>query len=178
MQEAVATLVPEKDEIRRRAWQTLENGGVARFPGAWGRIPNFKGAEAAAERLRGLTAWQNARAIKCNPDSPQLPVRRAALCDGKIVYMAVPRLREERCFIELDPQALGSQAGRAASIKGAFQHGRSVFPEDVGPIDLIVCGSVVVAADGSRIGKGGGYSDLEFALLSDCAKIAPDAPVV
>ena len=90
MQEAVATLVPEKDEIRRRAWQTLENGGVARFPGAWGRIPNFKGAEAAAERLRGLTAWQNARAIKCNPDSPQLPVRRAALCDGKIVYMAVP----------------------------------------------------------------------------------------
>jgi hypothetical protein len=30
---------------------------VARFPGAEGRIPNFTGAEAAAERLRRLPVW-------------------------------------------------------------------------------------------------------------------------
>ena len=43
---------------------------VARFPGAAGRIPNFTGAEAAAERLRGLPAWQAAGTVKSNPAPP------------------------------------------------------------------------------------------------------------
>jgi 5-formyltetrahydrofolate cyclo-ligase len=34
-------------------------------------------------------------------------LRQAALREGKIIYMAVPRLRRERCFIELDPKQLG-----------------------------------------------------------------------
>jgi 5-formyltetrahydrofolate cyclo-ligase len=34
-------------------------------------------------------------------------------------------------------------------------------------IDLIVAGSVAVGRDGARVGKGGGFSDLEFALLSE-----------
>lgn len=33
------------------------------------------------------------------------------------------------------------------------------------PVDLIVCGTVAVNRRGVRVGKGGGYSDLEFALL-------------
>jgi len=49
----------------------------------WGRIPNFAGAEAAAERLREHPAWQAARTVKSNPDSPQRPVRQRALEDGK-----------------------------------------------------------------------------------------------
>ena len=65
---------------------------MARFPGAEGRIPNFTGAEAAAERLRALPAWETAATLKANPDSAQLPVRQRALEDGKTVYMAVPRL--------------------------------------------------------------------------------------
>jgi 5-formyltetrahydrofolate cyclo-ligase len=52
---------------------------VARFPGAAGRIPNFTGAEAAAQRLRGLPEWRRARTLKANPDSAQLPVRQRAL---------------------------------------------------------------------------------------------------
>jgi 5-formyltetrahydrofolate cyclo-ligase len=65
---------------------------VARFPGAAGRIPNFAGAGAAAERLRGVPEWRDARTLKANPDSAQLPVRQRALEGGKTVYMAVPRL--------------------------------------------------------------------------------------
>jgi hypothetical protein len=48
---------------------------VARFPGAAGRIPNFTGAEAAAERLRATPEWQAAGTLKANSDSAQLPVR-------------------------------------------------------------------------------------------------------
>jgi 5-formyltetrahydrofolate cyclo-ligase len=40
-----------------------------------------------------MPEWPAARVVKANPDAPQLPVRRRALADGKVVYMAVPRLR-------------------------------------------------------------------------------------
>ena len=38
-------------------------------------------------------------------------------------------------------------------------------------IDLIVCGTVAVNRTGVRIGKGGGYSDLEFALAREAGVI-------
>jgi 5-formyltetrahydrofolate cyclo-ligase len=98
------------------------------------------------------------------PDSPQRPVRLRALKEGKMVYMAVPRLRELECFIELDPSRLRRNIKQAASIEGAFRFGRSVLPDNMMEIDLIVCGTVAVNLDGARIGKGGGYSDLEYGL--------------
>jgi 5-formyltetrahydrofolate cyclo-ligase len=37
---------------------------------------------------------------------------------------------------------------------------------------------VAVAEDGARLGKGGGFSDLEFALASEAGLIGPDTVVV
>ncbi|MBI1885793.1 MAG: 5-formyltetrahydrofolate cyclo-ligase [Chloroflexi bacterium] len=167
-----------KEELRQSVWETLERERVARFPGARGRVPNFEGASRAAERVRGLDAWREARVLKCNPDSPQLPLRRAALREGKTVYMAVPRLRREECFVELDPSALGRNAAAAATIGGAFRFGRLVSLGEMRLIDLVVCGSVAVSVAGARVGKGGGYSDLEYALLSAYRKITPATPIV
>lgn len=155
----------EKQAVRERVWAALERGRVARFPGAKGRIPNFKGAEAAAKRLASEPEWEGATVVKANPDAPQLPVRIQALADGKRVYMAVPRLRERKPFILLDPKRLRVDPRDAASIKGAAASGRPVRLEDVERVDLIVCGTVAVNRKGVRIGKGGGYSDLEFGLL-------------
>jgi 5-formyltetrahydrofolate cyclo-ligase len=45
-------------------------------------------------------------------------------------------------------------------------------------IDLIICGSVAVNRRGARVGKGGGYSDLEFALLMEEKKIGAKTPIV
>src|SRR5438105_10270923 len=130
-----------KQAIRQRVWTLLEEKGAAAFPGARGRIPNFVGASAAAERLDGLEEWRAARAIKCNPDAPQRYVRLRALRAGKIVYMAVPRLREARCFWELDPRRLRDLRA-AASIGGAAQMARAIDPRDLPHIDLLVAGSV------------------------------------
>jgi 5-formyltetrahydrofolate cyclo-ligase len=151
---------------------------VRRFPGARGRIPNFVGAERAADRLRELDVWKRAAVLKCNPDSPQRPVRLRALKEGKIVYMAVPRLRQSECFIELDPSRLGRQIGQASSIEGAFRFGRSVRPERMKEIDLIVCGTVAVNREGARIGKGGGYSDIEYGLAREAKLVQPGTPIV
>ena len=166
-----------KEPIRERIWDDLEESGTARFPfPPHGRIPNFEGADAAADRLAERSKWQVATSIKANPDAPQLPVRRRALRDGKTVYMAVPRLRDERCFLELDPDDLADYDA-ATTVSGSAKHGRPVGPEEVGEIDLIVTGSVAVSPDGDRIGKGEGYSDLEYAILRDFGLVDGKTPV-
>jgi 5-formyltetrahydrofolate cyclo-ligase len=161
----------DKQEVREEIWSLFRRKRVARFPGAEGRIPNFIGAEAAAERLGQLTEWQRARTLKSNPDAPQLPVRARALAEGKVLYMAVPRLRDRKPFIRLDPRKLSARPRDAASIRGASRAGRPVTVRQVPHIDLVVCGSVAVNRQGARVGKGGGFSDLEFALLTEAGKI-------
>jgi 5-formyltetrahydrofolate cyclo-ligase len=167
-----------KDEIRNAVWSEMQARGVARFPGARGRIPNFTGAEKCAALVERLKAWQKAGVIKSNPDSPQRAIRHLALKQGKIIYMAVPRLAEEKCFVELDPARLGKNIYKASSIKGAFEFGRQVGLAEMKPVDLILCGSVAVRRDGARVGKGGGYSDLEYGLGRETGKIAAGTPII
>jgi len=155
----------EKEEVRERVWSRLEESGEALFPGARGRIPNFRGAAAAADRLAATPEWRRARVVKCNPDAPQRPVRLRALREGKVVFMAVPRLAERKCFWKLDPKRLdGSALPAAATIRGAARLATPVGPRELPHVDLIVAGSVAVNRKGVRVGKGGGYSDLEFAI--------------
>lgn len=161
----------DKQPYRERIWDLLQKEGVARFPGARGRIPNFTGAEAAADRLAALDRWQAARTLKCNPDAPQLSVRARALEEGRIVYMAVPRLREAKPFILLDPEKLTGSPRSNASIRGASKAGRPVTVRQMRHIDVVACGSVAVNRKGARIGKGGGFSDLEFGLLTEAGLI-------
>jgi 5-formyltetrahydrofolate cyclo-ligase len=165
--------MPDKQDYRERVWELLEEHGAALFPGARGRIPNFIGAEAAATNLAELGEWRSAGVVKSNPDSPQLPVRARCLVDRKRLYMAVPRLTDRRPFILLDPSKLIVKPRAAASIRGASQAGRPVSLRQMRPIDLVVCGTVAVNQRGVRIGKGGGYSDLEFALLTEAGLIGP-----
>lgn len=167
-----------KQEIREAVWGLLQSEHVARFPGARGRIPNFTGAEQCAAHVAELEVWKAASFIKANPDSPQRAIRHLALKQGKTIYMAVPRLREEKCFIELDPAKLGKQIYKASSIKGAFESGRQVAVTQMKPVDLILCGSVAVRRNGARIGKGGGYSDLEYAIALETGIITADTPVI
>lgn len=145
-----AELLDRKAALREEVWQALEAADAARFPGAGGRIPNFVGAEAAADRLRGTDAWRAARTVKANPDSPQWPVRRRALEDGKTVFMAVPRLAGPEPFFLLDPARLAGSPREASSIKGASRSARPVGLDELEPFDLVVAGCVAVGEDGAR----------------------------
>ena len=150
----------------------MDREGVSRFPGAEGRIPNFAGAKQAAERLAGNRLWKRAQVVKANPDSPQTHARRLALEQGKIVVMAVPRLRDAHPFRVLDPRRLSGRAKKeAATIKGALRHGKVVALEEIPEVDFVLCGSVAVNLNGARVGKGGGFSDLEFGLMIEEGRI-------
>lgn len=156
----------DKQALRERVWDELEAEGVARFPfPPHDRIPNFEGASAAADRLADTPAWEAATVLKTNPDAPQLPVRRAALAAGKTVFVAVPRLRDRDCFYRLDPGDI-DDIEAATTVSGIGEYGEQVGPDEVGTVDLVVSGSVAVAETGARIGKGEGFSDLEYAVLS------------
>ncbi|AEH44851.1 5-formyltetrahydrofolate cyclo-ligase [Thermodesulfatator indicus DSM 15286] len=176
--EILAKIKHEKKILREKIWELLSERGVARFPGAFGRIPNFVGAEAAAEKAAETEAFKRARFVKANPDSPQFPLRVKALLEGKTVFMAVPKLKAPKPFLRLDPQKLKVHPLKGATIKGAFKYGEPVSPEEMPKIDLVITGCVAVTRRGERLGKGGGFADLELAILAHFGKINPETPIL
>lgn len=166
-----------KDAIRQRVWAVLEREKAV-APGVAGRIPDFTGADAAAARLATLPVWQAAGVVKAVPDRPQLPVRARALAEGKLLYMAVPKLAEDLPFYLLDPKTLPLPPEEAASSQVAPTVARKVGVWEMRPVDLIVCGSVAVNRGGTRLGKGAGYSDIEVGLLQEAGLISLDTTIV
>ncbi|PXY35062.1 5-formyltetrahydrofolate cyclo-ligase [Prauserella coralliicola] len=166
-----------KQEVRQRVWELLEREKLARFPGARGRIPNFVGADEAAAALAGLREWETASVVKANPDSPQLPVRSRALAAGKLLYMAVPKLTDARPFVLLDPAKVSESSRRAAAKDRALRMGSPVSVPEMRRVDLVVCGTVAVNREGVRVGKGGGFSDIEFGLLVEAGLVGDDTVI-
>jgi 5-formyltetrahydrofolate cyclo-ligase len=167
----------EKQAVRERVWRLLDQERAVP-PGSHGKIPGFYGADQTSARLAELDVWKSARIIKANPDYAQLPVRVRALKDGKLLYMAVPKISGEQPFFLLDPEALDLPADEAAEKSGAAKHARRVGVEDMRPIDMVICGSVAVNRAGARIGKGAGYSDLEVALLIEAGLVTDGTVIV
>jgi len=156
------TISSKKQLLREKIWSEMERLRIAAFPlPCRGRIPNFVGAEAAAERLRQLKEWKKAKVIFVNPDSPQRKVRENALEDGKTLIVASPRLKKG--FMLIDPAKVKGKERFASTIKGAFKFGVEV--EQFSKPDIVVEGSVAVDMYGRRLGKGHGYSDLEIQTL-------------
>lgn len=167
----------EKQAVRERVWALLEQEGAVPA-GVHGRIPNFVNAERAAARLAALDPWRAAQVLKSNPDKAQLAVRLQALREGKLLYMAVPKLATSSPFYLLDPATLSTEYETAATSGGAAAKATTVRIAEMRPVDLIVCGSVAVNPAGVRIGKGAGYADIEVALLTEAGLIGPVTTIV
>ena len=167
-----------KKSMRERVWRLMEEWDIARFPRpVFGRIPNFVGAEIAVRRLFNLNIWREADVIKVNPDSPQKLVRKETLVEGKLLLMPTPRIRKG--FLLIDPNEVPRSAySYASTIKGAFVYGKTLGLDEIPRVDLIVIGSVVVDIYGTRIGKGGGYAELEYGILREIGAVDEKVPVV
>jgi 5-formyltetrahydrofolate cyclo-ligase len=168
-----------KQAVRERVWALMEREGVVVPPGsAHGRIPNFIGARAAADRLADLGPWRSARVVIANPAWAQHPVRIRALADGKLLYMAVPRLATLKPFYLLDPTKITPPYEVVADPQGAAGRVPTVGVDEMRPIDLVVCGTVSVNHIGTRVGKGAGYTDVEVALLAEAELIGSETTIV
>jgi 5-formyltetrahydrofolate cyclo-ligase len=150
--------------LREEIWKKLEAERVARFPlPCFGHVPNFEGSDKAAQNVRLLKEWKEAKVVFVNPDFAQQQVREYALLDGKLLVMASPKLKQG--YIAVDPARVRGSETHASTIRGAFSLGKIVDLQEVPKQDLIVEGSVAVDLKGNRLGKGGGYGDVEIRSL-------------
>ena len=156
-----------KDRLRHEIWKHLEEHNLARFPRpVYNRIPYFVGAEEAAVRIRGLKEFTDADVVKVNPDAPQAHVRQIVVEEGKTLLMPTPRISAG--FLKLDSKHIPKQMTRKAiSIAGAFKLGQKTPVSQLPHVDLVVAGSVAVSLKGGRIGKGEGYSEIEYGILRE-----------
>ncbi|MBB6453879.1 5-formyltetrahydrofolate cyclo-ligase [Salirhabdus euzebyi] len=165
-----------KAEIREEIWDQLTEQKLGRFPfPLHGRIPNFKGSEIAAKYVTQLDVYKEAKVIKVNPDAPQLPLRAQAIKDGKIVLIPTPRLKAG--FIEIRPENVPpGEERKATSLSNMKKYGQELALKDLPRVDLFVVGAVAVHQDGSRVGKGEGYADREYAILRELGN--PEIPII
>lgn len=160
---------PWKWVIRKRIWDLMEEKDIAMFPRpVHHRIPNFKGADQAAARLATLPEFQKASYVKVNPDTPQRPVRHLVLENGKILLTPQPRLRTG-FFSTINMKALPSlvEVEQCTNSKGVVKYGTPVTLNDKYTVDLVIVGSTAVCPEtGARVGKGEGFAELEWGILS------------
>lgn len=162
------SLTELKKRIREEVWAKL---------GFHGLIPPFEGAGKAAERLRFLPEYKEAKRIMVPPDQAQLQVRINALMDGKELVAATPGLREG--FYLLKREAISAEKWSKAARGSNFSYYGTPLPlGQIGKVDLMVTGAVAVGLNGGRLGKGKGYFDIEYMILREIGAVAEDTPIV
>ena len=169
-----------KDNLRQEVWSALELNSTG-VGAVRSRIPNYVRAHEAADRLATLEIWKRAAVVKSNPDPAQSHVRLRALQDGKTLYAPVPELTESFPFVRLDPEDLQSRRISFENVmfsEGAVEIGIPVEFDEMDPFDLVVVGCVAVTRAGARMGKGGGFADLELGIFRDAGLVRPDTPIV
>jgi 5-formyltetrahydrofolate cyclo-ligase len=168
-----------KEPVRADVWNLLVEEGVNVGP-AGNNIPNFVGADMAAERLGELDEWKRARVVKCNPDPPQISVRLRALYDGKLLFSPVPYLTKGFPYLRIDPDKLAAKGvdfETAATAQGFMMHGEPLGFEDMPTLDFCVVGCVAVTRRGGRTGKGAGFADLEQGIFRELGKVSASTPI-
>ncbi|KAL7553830.1 hypothetical protein ACHAWF_017175 [Thalassiosira exigua] len=146
---------PWKWKIRKAVWDYLEEKDLAQFPRpVHHRIPNFVGSDAVAERMATLPEFQSAGMVKVNPDTPQ---RRPRLRTG---FFSTLKHGTESIPSDIPIEALTSS-------KGAAKYGTPITLYEKYTVDLVVVGSTAVCPEtGARVGKGEGFAELEWGILS------------
>jgi 5-formyltetrahydrofolate cyclo-ligase len=99
------------------------------------------------------------------------PGTRSGLAEGKLLFMAIPPC-PQAAVLPAGPGHAQRPPVEAAVHETAGTVARKVAIGELRPVDLVVCGSVAVNRSGVRLGKGGGYADLELALLVEAGLVS------
>ena len=155
-------IIEQKEILRKSVYDSIFNGGFSnRSNGDYGKIPDFKGSDIAAQTLAKSKEWKKSK---------------TALKDNKNLIMASPNL--EHGYYFLDGSCLDGVEMEASTKEGALKY---KIDDDSKhhhmSVDLLVEGSVAVDREGHRIGKGKGYGDREIADLLERKLIKTTTPL-
>ncbi|XP_034535954.1 methenyltetrahydrofolate synthase domain-containing protein isoform X3 [Notolabrus celidotus] len=169
-----------KWDIRQKIWDYIEEKNLANFPRpVHNRIPNFKGAFTACNKVSELQVFSKTNEVKVDPDKTLEGVRMAALQARKTLLVPTPRLRTGLFNKITPPQgATKEQLRICASAQGVKDFSVPVGLDAKVKVDLVVVGSVAVSEKGVRIGKGEGFADMEYGMMVSMGAVDESTVVV
>ncbi|XP_076848661.1 methenyltetrahydrofolate synthase domain-containing protein isoform X1 [Brachyhypopomus gauderio] len=169
-----------KWDIRQRVWDYIEEKNLANFPRpVHHRIPNFKGAEGACNKIVRLDVFSKTSEVKVDPDKPLEGARLASLQARKVLLVPTPRLRTGLFNKIVPPQNSTNEELRVCSTSRGVKDFSIPLGLDANiQVDLVVVGSVAVSQEGYRIGKGEGFADLEYGMMAAMGAVNESTVVV
>lgn len=136
-------------------------------------IADFEGSEDCAGRLRALPAYQAGGTVFITPDNSTEALRGQVMADARPILMTTYGIG--RGFLLLDSAVVPAADRRyAATLDGMDRYARPVTLaqlRDLPALSLLVTGGSAVSTNGVRFGKGHGYFDLEWAMLSEIGMV-------
>ena len=132
-------------------------------------ICDYEGSEKGTALLTATDMYKNARVIFITPDNNLETLREQAFRDKKTVVMTNYGIT--RGFFLIRPGQIPEGKEEIASLlDGVSRYWKhqtlAQLKEAVGHIDMMVTGASAITHSGIRFGKGHGYFDLEYAMLS------------
>ena len=177
------TFVNPAVRLRRIVWSRLAR--VARPDSRFDLdfssfIPDFEGSDRCTDELCRLDEYRAAKVVVVAPDNNLEDFRRRALADRKRLVVCTYALA--RGFVLLDgARVAAANRTLASTLDGMERFGRPLSLGDlrsIGTADLLVTGAAAVSREGVHFGKGHGYLDIEWGLLSEIGSVDEDTPVI
>ncbi len=157
-------LLSRRERLRRRIWHLMENAGVLTFPlEVFGRVPNFVGAEQAAELLAQQPEFTQAKVVFVSSDHVLRRVRELVLEHGKVLAVSLPQrlISRNKCPLLQITERRAIKA--AVKVDNFLRYGQ---PLSI-PVDLAVLSSVVVDRLGNRLTPRQEFGDRVWQMLVD-----------
>jgi 5-formyltetrahydrofolate cyclo-ligase len=170
-------------DYRTRVWETLNRVGKPDSRFHWdfsSFIADFEGNDDATARVLELDVWRSADRVFITPDNSTELLRREAMRAGKTLLVTTYGIR--RGFLQLDPAVVPAEDIKyAATLDGLDHFARPVTLAELSngaELGLLITGGSAVSSNGIRFGKGHGYFDLEWAMLSEIGLTGPASQIV
>jgi len=180
----------KKDEVRQHVWSLLQSDAANRLkpypPECAGKIPNFKKSNAAAFKVTKLREFRQARVVKVNPSLAQMNLRKRTIEAGKTLIVPAPAMSPDHPngggefmfkLEGLNPEL----AAKASTKKGGKHYGTPMGLESNWKdlhIEIYVVAAVAVTRQGVRLGKGLGYAEIEWGILTELGAVDPRKTLV
>ncbi|XP_011497038.1 PREDICTED: 5-formyltetrahydrofolate cyclo-ligase-like protein COG0212 [Ceratosolen solmsi marchali] len=160
--------IKTKQSLREKIWiHMVKEDLTMSSRNLCNRIPYFKGAMEATQRLSELDAFKKAKLLMISPGKSQESTIVLSLQKGKEILIPRPRLMDG-LFLLVKNADVTSEETQNVVIRRSMKQIESPIGFDKLnlKVDMLVLGSVCVNKTGCRIGDGEGFADLEYAILS------------
>src|SRR5258708_5413424 len=142
-------------------------------------IADYPGSERIPDALRSLPFWSGSGSVFVTPDNCLESLRTALVKEHRSLLQTIAVAIGIHYF---EPGSVQEGYERfAGTLDGAMLLAKQVdldFVRALGPLDFVVTGACAVNRSGVRFGKGHGFFDMEWGILSALGVVNEETPVV